>query len=316
MTRCGSPSLGVGLIGGSIGLAARQRLGAEVAGFDPDPATLERGLELGALDRAGASLEDAVEGATAVFCAAPVGALPELVALALGASARDAVVTDVGSTKVELIASLPDDASAERFIGGHPLAGAETSGVANARADLLEGARWFLVPTERSSGLLYDRLQRLVADLGARPQAIKAEVHDRMMAAVSHAPHVLANVLVQQAAATLEESDRLPEVGPSFRDTARVAGANPAIWDGIFASNREAVAEQAEALAARLAEVAELIRSGDGEAVGDWHRRARAERRRLLDPEVVGGELWEVRLGSRTARARWPRSRSRSAARA
>ena len=120
--------LGVGLIGGSIGLAARQRLGAEVAGFDPDPATLERGLELGALDRAGASLEGAVEGATAVFCAAPVGALPELVALALGASARDAVVTDVGSTKLELIASLPDDASAERFIGGHPLAGAETSG--------------------------------------------------------------------------------------------------------------------------------------------------------------------------------------------
>ena len=156
----------------------------------------------------------------------------------------------------------------ERFIGGHPLAGAETAGVENARADLFEGARWYLTPTERSSGVLYDRLQRAIADLGARPQAIDAETHDRLMATVSHLPHVIANVLVEQAAAAAaEESERLPEVGPSFRDTTRVAGANPPIWGDIFATNREAVAREVEAVSERLREAAELIRSGDAERV-------------------------------------------------
>jgi prephenate dehydrogenase len=290
--------LGVGLIGGSIGLAARRRLGAEVWGFDPDPETLARARELGAIDDAAESTTDAVAGAEIVFCAAPVGVLPDLVSDALDASGGEAVVTDVGSTKRALIDSLAERASAERFVGGHPLAGAETAGVENARAELLEGARWYLTPTERSSGLLYDRLQRVVADLGARPQAIDAGTHDRVMATVSHMPHVLANVLVREAAAALaEESERLPEVGPSFRDTTRVAGANPAIWTDIFASNREAVATETEALATRLGEAAKLIRSGDADAIDDWHASAGEDRRRLLEAELVGGGLRELRVG-------------------
>jgi prephenate dehydrogenase len=288
--------LGVGLIGGSIGLAAKRRLGAEVTGFDPDPEVLARAVELGALDAPAGSVAEAAAGADVVFCAAPVGALPELVAEALAAGG-DAAVTDVGSTKRELIAGLPD-AGGERFVGGHPLAGAETSGVEHARAELFEGARWYLTPTERSSGLLYDRLQRAIADLGARPQAIDAETHDRVMATVSHVPHVLANVLVQEAAAALaEESERLPEVGPSFRDTTRVAGANPAIWADIFATNREAVAREIDAVADRLGEAAELIRAGDSEAVRTWHRAALEDRRRLLEADLIGGELRQLRVG-------------------
>ena len=288
--------LGVGLIGGSIALAARRRLGAEVSGFDPDGTVIDRATESGALDRSARTVADAVAGADVVFCAAPVGALPELVAAALAAT-DDATVTDVGSTKRELIAGLPSD-GADRFIGGHPLAGAETSGVENARAELFEGARWYLTPTERSSGVHYDRLQRTVAELGARPQAIDPETHDRVMATVSHLPHVLANVLVQEAAAALaEESERVPEVGPSFRDTTRVAGANPRIWGDIFASNREAVAGEIDAVAARLAEAAKLIRAGDAEAVRAWHREALADRRRLLERELVGGELRQLRVG-------------------
>ena len=186
----------------------------------------------------------------------------------------------------------------ERFIGGHPLAGAETAGVDNARADLFEGARWYLTPTERSSGLLYDRLQRTIADLGARPQAIDADTHDRLMATVSHLPHVIANVLVQQAAAAAaEESEHLPEVGPSFRDTTRVAGANPPVWGDIFVTNREAVAREVEAASERLRDAAELIRSGDADRVDAWHGAAREDRRRLLEADRVGGELYELRLG-------------------
>src|SRR5215203_1806373 len=234
--------LGVGLIGGSIGLAARARLDAEVAGFDPDRSRADLALELGAIDSAPSTIAEAVEGSQIVFCAAPVMDLPGLAAEALEAAAEDCAVTDVGSVKRDAIAVLGSEG---RFIGGHPLAGAETSGVENARADLFEGARWYLTPTANTVGLLYDRLQRAIADLGARPQAIEAETHDRLMATISHLPHVVANVLVSQAANALnEEAEHLPEVGPSFRDATRVAGANPAVWGDIFAGNREAVAAE------------------------------------------------------------------------
>jgi prephenate dehydrogenase len=286
--------LGVGLIGGSIGLAARGRDGGEVVGFDPDPATLARAVSSGAVDRGAETPAEACEAADVVFCAAPVASLPQLAAAALEASGADTVVSDVGSTKREIVAALGED---ERFIGGHPLAGAETSGVENARADLFEGARWYLTPTERSGGLLYDRLQRAVADLGARPQAIAAETHDRLMATVSHLPHVVANVLVGQAAEELtRDSERMPEVGPSFRDTARVAGANPAIWGDIFSSNGDSVAEAIEAAAERLRDAARLIRAGDREAVAAWHAEAAADRRKLLEADLAGGLLHELRV--------------------
>jgi prephenate dehydrogenase len=289
--------LGVGLIGGSVGLAARRRLKAEVAGFDPEPERLRAAAELGAIDREAQDVAAAVQEADLVFCAAPVGALPELVVAALAASSDDAVVTDVGSTKLALVGSLPSGESAERFIGGHPLAGAETSGVENAREDLFDGARWYLTPTDRSAGVHYDRLQRAVSGLGARPQAIDAETHDRLMATVSHVPHVLANALVQQAAVALsEKTEGLPDVGPSFRDSTRVAGANPAMWGDILAANGEAIAASLDAVVDRLAKAAELIRGRDAATLAGWQRDAREDRRRLLEADMPGGELRELRL--------------------
>jgi prephenate dehydrogenase len=286
--------LGVGLIGGSIGLAARERLSAEVAGFDPNGELLARARELGAVDSTHGSVSEAVTGAELVFCAAPVIALPGLAAEALDAASEDCAVTDAGSVKRDVIAALGSEG---RFIGGHPLAGAETSGVENARADLFEGARWYLTPTVGTIGLLYDRLQRAIAEMGARPQAIEAETHDRLMATISHLPHVVANVLVSQAATALsEEAEHLPEVGPSFRDATRVAGANPVIWGDIFAGNREAVAAEIDAAIARLEEAAELLRSGDREAVLSWHEHAGKRRRELIEAEIAGGPLHEVRV--------------------
>jgi prephenate dehydrogenase len=286
--------LGVGLIGGSIGLAARRRLEADVGGFDPDRELLARAEELGAIDSVHQSAAAAVEGAELVFCAAPVNALPGLAAEALDAADEDCAVTDVGSVKRDVIAAL---GSESRFIGGHPLAGAETAGVENARDDLFEGARWYLTPTPNSGGMLYDRVQRAISEIGARPQAIEAETHDRLMATVSHLPHVLANVLVTQAATALsEEAEHLPEVGPSFRDATRVAGANPAIWPDIFAGNREAVASEIDGVIARLGETADLLRAGDRDAVGAWHEQAGRRRRELIDTEIAGGPLHELRV--------------------
>jgi prephenate dehydrogenase len=286
--------LGVGLIGGSIGLAARRRLEAEVVGCGRNPERLRRAVEVGALDRGADSVAAACHGADLVFCAGPVTVLPQQAREALAACGPEAVVTDVGSTKGALVEQLGDD---ERFIGGHPLAGAETAGVENAREDLFEGARWYLTPTERSSGLLYDRLQRVVAGLGARPQAIDAHTHDRVMATVSHLPHVLANALVEEAAESLtRDSERLPEVGPSFRDATRVAGSNPAIWADIFASNREAVADSVESLARRLEQGAALIRAGDRDAVAAWHADVAEQRRRLVESGAEAGPLRELRI--------------------
>jgi prephenate dehydrogenase len=286
--------LGVGLIGGSIGLAARRRLDAEVVGSGRSPERLQRAVELGAIDRAADSVAEACAGTDLVFCAGPVAALADQAREALAAAGPETVVTDVGSTKGELVAALGSD---ERFIGGHPLAGAETAGVENAREDLFEGARWYLTPTERSSGLLYDRLQRAVAALGARPQAIDPEGHDRLMAAVSHLPHVLANALASEGAESLtQDSERLPDVGPSFRDATRVAGSNPAIWADIFASNREAVARSVDSVAERLRRAAELIRAGDREALAAWHGAAGEDRRRLLEAESEAGPLRELRI--------------------
>jgi prephenate dehydrogenase len=285
--------LGVGLIGGSIGLAAR-RLEAEVVGCGRSPERLQRAVELGAIDRAAGSLAEACAEADLVFCCAPVATLPEQAREALAAAGPETAVTDVGSTKGELVAAVGGD---ERFIGGHPLAGAETAGVENAREDLFEGARWYLTPTEQVSGVLYDRLQRALSALGARPQAIDPVSHDRLMATVSHMPHVLANALASEGAESLtQDSERLPDVGPSFRDATRVAGSNPAVWADIFASNHEAVAASVDSVAARLSRAAELIRGGDREALAAWHAAAGDDRRRLLEAESEAGPLRELRI--------------------
>jgi prephenate dehydrogenase len=265
-----------------------------VVGWGPNRGTVDRAVELGAIDRPAGSIAEACADADVVYCAAPVALLPELARAALDASGPDTVVTDAGSTKRQIVAALGDD---ERFVGGHPLAGAETAGVANARADLFEGARWYLTPTERTGGILYDRLQRAIAGLGARPQAIDADAHDRLMATVSHLPHVLANALAGQAATELtHDSERMPEVGPSFRDATRVAGSNPSIWADIFVANSDAIAAAIDDVIARLREARELIRSGESGAVAAWHAAAGADRRRLTETELAAGSLCELRV--------------------
>jgi len=285
--------VGVGLIGGSIGLAARERLGATVSGWSRSRSTLDRACELSALDRAGDSLADAVGDAEAVFVCAPVGVLPEVVADVLAAAPEDCVVTDAGSTKRSVVEAIDDP----RFVGGHPLAGAETAGVEHARADLFQDATWYLTPKPGATGVLFERLHRLIRELGARPATIDAATHDTMLAAVSHLPHVFANVLVAQAASALgEDGEQLPATGPSFRDATRVAGANSAIWTDIYLANRDALIEQLDGAVARLSAVRAALTAADPEAVTAWNDAAREDRRRLLEAQLAGGPLHELRV--------------------
>jgi prephenate dehydrogenase len=254
---------------------------------------LEEALARGAVDDAWGSAAEAIEGADTVFVAAPVAALPAAVDEALAAAGEDCVVSDVGSTKRTIVEPRDDP----RFVGGHPLAGAETAGVANARGDLFAGATWYLTPTPRTSGILYERLHRLIAALGAQPTAIDASAHDQLMASVSHLPHVLANVLVAQAAQAIGEQDeRLPAAGPSFRDATRVAGANDSIWTDIYLANRDAVIERIDDLVARLGDVREALGDADADAVSAWNSGAREDRRRLLERDLAGGPVQELRV--------------------
>jgi prephenate dehydrogenase len=283
--------VGVGLIGGSIALAARERLDADVAGFDASPDALTAALDHGVLTGTCDTIEEATRDADAAFVAVPVGALTEVVVRTLRAAPEGCVVTDVGSTK-RVVARLQDP----RFVGGHPLAGAETAGVRHARADLFDGATWYLTPTANTSGVLYERLYRLLHGLGARPSAIDADTHDAILATVSHLPHVLANVLVSQAAQELAEGgERLPATGPSFRDATRVAGAPSRIWTDIYVSNRDALTATIDDTLARLTAVRGALQNADTAWIEDWNEHAAADRRRLLEADLAGGELFELR---------------------
>lgn len=287
--------VGVGLIGGSVGLAARERVEglSEIAGWDPDEAALAEAVRLGAIDRAAESLEDAASGADLVILASPVATLAENARKALAVADEDAVVTDVGSTKREIVAAIDDP----RFIGGHPIAGAETSGVEHARADLFEGSTWFVTPTPNTTGVGLERLLRFARNLGAQPHAVDAADHDRLLADISHLPHVLANALVTQAAGSINTEDgSIAVVGPSFRDATRVAGANSSIWRDIYLSNHDALVPAIDSVIGRLTEFRDALAGGDGDEIVRLNEQARADREALLERDLVGEDVFELRV--------------------
>jgi prephenate dehydrogenase len=220
--------------------------------------------------------------------AAPVPALEGLARAALRAAGPDCLVTDLGSAKSALLGALAPD-ERERFIGGHPVCGGERTGVAFARRDLFRGATWFLTPGPEARPDLFERLHGLVASVGARPVAIDAGVHDRLMALVSHLPHVLAGALVNQAAGTAPEGrEALRSAGPSFADLTRVAGSNPPLWADILLANREAVLDALDAYGAALAEVATALRGDDRDWLLGFMAEAAGARGRLRAAQDAG----------------------------
>lgn len=242
--------VGVGLIGGSVAMAARAA-GWHVMGVDSADVIAEA-RALGAVDEA-ATLDD-VSGADVVVLAAPVSQILRIIG---GLEAGGAIVTDVGSTKAEIVRAA--EARGLRFVGGHPMAGSERGGVTHARADLLRGARHLLTPTEATDPEAYSRIVQLVRDdLGALPVAVPPEKHDRLMAALSHLPHVVAIALLEAAAAVSE--DALGFAGPSFRDLTRVGASNPGLWSDILASNAAAVEETLDTFEAALRDLRAELR--------------------------------------------------------
>jgi prephenate dehydrogenase len=271
--------VGTGLIGASIGLDARAT-GALVTGWDPDPDSLSLAAERGAVEPAG-SLAEAVEGVDLAFVAAPVSVLGGQVAAVLAATGEETTVSDTGSTKTSVVAAA---GGSPRFVGGHPIAGKEVHGAEHASSGLFEGATWFLTPTRETSPERYALVHGFVGDLGAFPHAIEPAAHDELVALTSHVPHVLANVVVNQAGATrVEGHEPLANAGGSLRDMTRIAGANPRMWVDVFIDNADAVRAGLVEHRRRIEEIEAALARRDGDFIAGWIGEAANNRRRMLD---------------------------------
>ena len=272
--------VGTGLIGASVALAAKRAGSSEVVGYDPEPQALDAAVERGAVDRSASSLPEAVEDAELAVVAAPVAQLAGQVRDVLEASPEGCTVTDVGSTKVAVSSAA---LGSGRFVGGHPVCGSEARGAEHASAELFEGATWFLTPLAATEPERYRFVHGFVSGLGATPVAVDPVAHDRLVALTSHLPHVLANLLVNQAGAgRIDGHEPLAAAGGSLRDMTRVAGANPRIWVDIFLENAGPVREALGEHRKQLDRLEQALADGDAGFLAKWIGEAAGNRQRML----------------------------------
>lgn len=227
--------VGVGLIGGSIGLALRERkLAKRVVGIGRDASKLIRAKSKGAIDEGKTDVASGVAGADVIVVCTPVDSVVEIVAAAAAACPPKALLTDAASTKSDIVARLTKRLkSGVRFVGSHPLAGSEKSGVAAARANLFDGRRVVVTPTDSTPREAAQGIGEFWSALGAEVVAMSPDEHDQTVAATSHLPHLLSSIL----AATTPEG-ALPLTATGWRDMTRIAGGDPELWRQIFATNK------------------------------------------------------------------------------
>lgn len=235
--------LGVGLIGGSLGLSlCGRRLAGEVVGAGSRVDNLRLAVELGAVNRYAGSPAEGVVGADLVIIATPVSATIPVLCEIMPYLSPGAVVTDVGSTKAEIVRAaenmLPPGID---FVGGHPMAGSEHNGVRGADPYLFENAFYLLTPTSKTKPEALEKVRKLAVGVGAKVVEIDPERHDLAVAAVSHLPHLLAAALVNTVARLPESDSILPVAAGGFRDTTRISASSPLMWRDIFMSNRNQV---------------------------------------------------------------------------
>lgn len=281
--------VGLGLIGGSVGMALRAQ-GWHVTGSDLATHREAEALERGAVDAVG--LDAAAE---LCFLATPVGDVAGA-ALALLASNESWVVTDVGSVKAPIVAGVADP----RFVGGHPMAGSEQEGLAGSTPTMFEGAVWVLTPSADTDPEAQALVHSVVASFGADVVTLAPDVHDRVVAMVSHVPHLTAATLMGQASAHAGRADQAPLLrlaAGGFRDMTRIAAGHPGIWPDICAENREAIVETLDELIANLGQVREVVANGDRPALVSRLEAAREARLNLPTTAVRPDELVELRVG-------------------
>lgn len=277
--------LGLGLIGGSICVALRDR-GWIVSGDDADPNRVAEAVERGIVSSPG--LDRAAE---VTFVAVPVMSVVDQVRRALDETVG--VVTDVGSVKAAVCEAVAD----ARFIGGHPMAGSELEGLDGADPDLFTGAVWVLTPTAETSDEAFATVAGIVSDLGAEVVGLAPERHDELVAVVSHVPHLTAATLMGVASTRATEHAALLRLAAGgFRDMTRIASGHPAIWLDICAENRDAIVATLGSLIDGLSSMRSIVADGDRERLLARLAMAREARSNLPGRIKTPSELAEVRI--------------------
>jgi prephenate dehydrogenase len=268
---------GVGLIGGSLALALKRAKAAPViVGIGRSGESLKSALDLGVIDAAEIDPAKALAGADMVVIAVPVAQTPEVLKTIAPHLDGKTIVTDVGSTKSDVIqhALAILGKNAAQFVPGHPIAGAEKSGVAAARADLFDGKNVVLTPTENTGPQAIKDVHKLWVAAGARVSEMSASDHDGIFAAVSHLPHLLAFALVDEIASRPNAAELFAFAAGGFRDFTRIAGSSPEMWRDISLANRESLLSEISAYENELAKLKSLIKTLDGAGLQALFERA------------------------------------------
>ncbi len=273
--------VGVGLLGGSIGLAARQRkLAHEVAGYVRRSASLKDCERSGAVDFATSDLLAAVSNSDLIILCTPLAQMAAITKQFLPALKRGAIVTDVGSVKADVVRELDSiiaNAGAH-FIGSHPMAGAEKTGVAAARKNLFENAACVLTPTKKTKPAALKKMEQFWKLLGARVLKMDAVQHDLLVSRSSHLPHVVAATL---AGLVLNPANPKPQAqlcATGFRDTTRIASGSPEMWRDIALANRKNVSQSVDAFVGELKRFQTALKKSDGKAVEKFFATAKQRR--------------------------------------
>ena len=259
--------VGTGLIGGSVGLALRKQ-GWHVSAHDLDPEVMAEAVRLGVADEMGFDLASEL-----VVIATPVGAVAEQAIEAL--EKTSAVVTDVGSTKNNICQAIGNP----RFVGGHPMAGSEQDGLAGSVSDLFSGAMWVLTPLETTDEAAFATVRAVVRSFGAETLALPPEIHDQLVAHVSHVPHLTAATLMNLAdVASIEHRALLRLAAGGFRDMTRISAGHPSIWPDICANNSDAIVGGLDDLIDALSSVRRLVADEDRDGIMELLSKARSAR--------------------------------------
>jgi prephenate dehydrogenase len=277
--------LGTGLIGASAGIALRGA-GWEVAAWDPDPGSLTMAHAIGACDIRAATRAEAVEGAQLVFLAGPISAIVHV----LETIETVALITDVAGVKAPVVRA---GSRLERFVGGHPMAGRETSGPEGASGSLFRGATWVLT-SDGATPVALDEASALVRSLGANPVVMTAAEHDASVAVASHLPQVTAAALVDAVA---RDPAALELAAGGFRDLTRIALSDPGWWIDVLTSNGAEVTSAIRRLAGSLESFADAIERGDREVLRQRFQRSREIRSGMAAPVETVSVVLEDRPG-------------------
>jgi len=276
--------IGVGLLGGSVGLAAKKRGVARcITGLVRRSESIDECLAIGAVDEATQDLAKAVEDASLVILCTPVGGMKDMATQIKPHLSPEAVVTDVGSVKASVVADV--EPILPCFVGSHPLCGSEKTGVAHADADLFEGATCAVTPTEQSDTEAVFKVNEFWGMLGAKVVNLTTEAHDDIVARTSHLPHVVASALVNAILGkpTAGESDF---IGTGFTDTTRLASGSPTMWRDIALTNSEAIQKAINDLQLELSELKNALAAQDGAALENFFKEGKT----LRDQWLEGGE--------------------------